>query len=132
MEPQLQPSALSLESKSCYLRVSTPQRQRLAPLGLHPSSSNIQRWLWSTLYRHPHLPHPPHPRPHPPPGLWRTQVLRLLHPHKDGRLQAAINTACLWTLKWTTLMVKPPYTVLSYLKTPLCIMFSVKYTLNVH
>lgn len=96
-----------------------PQHQRLAPLGLRPSNSSSQRWLWSTPY---HRPHPPrHPHPHPLPGFWSTQVLQLLHPHKDGRLQAATNTACLWTLRWTILMVKPPSdTLVTYLKFPLC------------
>lgn len=97
-----------------------PQCQRLAPLGLLTSNSSSQRWLWSTLYHRPHPPHP-HPHPHPLPGLWSTQVLQLLHPHKEGRLQAATNTTYLWTLRWTTLMVKPSSdTPFTSLKSPLC------------
>lgn len=81
------------------------QRQRLAPLGLLPSSSSSSslRWLWSIPS---HRLHPLHLLL-PLPGLWSMQVLQQapLH-HKEGRLEEATTIACLWTLRWITLMVK--------------------------
>lgn len=93
----------SLESRLCCRRVNTPQRQRLDPQGLLTSNSSKQSQLWSTPYPHP----PPHLLHPLLPGLWSTQVLQRLHPHTDGRLQAATNTTCHWTLRWTTLTVPP-------------------------
>lgn len=93
----------SLESRLCCWRVSTPQRQRLAPQGLLTSNSSNWSQPWST----------PHPRPPPHlhlpllPGLWSMQVLQHL-PHTEYRLEAATNTTCLWNLSWTTLTVRPP------------------------
>lgn len=112
VQPRPQPS---LGSRSCCLRVRAPQCQRLAPLGLLTSNSSSRRWQWSTLYRL--SPHPPPHHPHPPPlpGLWSKQVLQLSHPRNKGRLQAATITTFLWTLRWTTLMVKPKSDTPSFL-----------------
>lgn len=119
--PRLQ---LSPGSRSCCLRVRMQQCQRLAPPGPPTSNSSSQRWLWSIPYHCP-LPLPPHrhprPRPHPPPGCWSTQELQLLHTHKEGRLRAATNTIYLWTLRWTTLMVKTsPHLPFTSLKSLSC------------
>lgn len=113
---------LSHESRSCCPRVRMQQCQKLAPPGLPTSNRSSQRWLWSIPYHCPLPPHRhPHPHPHPPPGFWSTQELQLLHTHREGRLRAATNTIYLWTLRWTTLMVKTsPHSPFTSLKSRSC------------